>query len=202
MTKTLAEAKPRELGLRRNNPFDSRLYLDENKRRCETWLAGVKASQPLEDIAFAQGPGVELEIPEENWEDLEKIHYIKTPHNSSASSSDDNMAARSKKPVGSTANHSHGRHVSTRSSSGNHTAATSMGISSVPRVSTPTQSHIRDGSTNSLSCQPASSRDGRLAIIQDVTMETDNENEEDVFPHHYVPGYVDQQSITPTPMGV
>lgn len=46
MTLSLAETKPQDLGLRNKRPVDARIYLDENMRRCEQWLAGVRASKP------------------------------------------------------------------------------------------------------------------------------------------------------------
>ncbi|ELU14221.1 hypothetical protein CAPTEDRAFT_191690 [Capitella teleta] len=58
MTVSLADTKPQELGLRSKRPIDAMTYMNENTRRCEKWLAGVRASQP----AFTQDIG----IPEEN----------------------------------------------------------------------------------------------------------------------------------------
>ncbi|KAK2144070.1 hypothetical protein LSH36_788g00031 [Paralvinella palmiformis] len=63
-TLTLAETKPREFGLRKTQ-FDAHIYIEENTRRCERWLEQVRASRPLEDVHFAQGSGIELEIPDE-----------------------------------------------------------------------------------------------------------------------------------------
>ena len=79
MTINLADTNPGEFTLRGRERdtrgFDSRIYLDENARRCRRWLAGLKASEPLEDVtsSTAQGSEVELEIPEENWQNLGQV---------------------------------------------------------------------------------------------------------------------------------
>ena len=77
---SLAVTNPKDLELRKR-VLDARLYLDENTRRCAEWLEGVKACEPLEDVAFAQGSGVDVEVPDERTE-------LRPPQNSSASSSD------------------------------------------------------------------------------------------------------------------
>ena len=84
LTLSLADTKPRDLALKRQ-PFDPHLYLHENTKRCVRWLDGVRASEPLEDIDFDRGQGVEVEIPEESWEDP---RLFRPPQNSSASCSD------------------------------------------------------------------------------------------------------------------
>lgn len=94
LTVNLSETKPREFGLnserRHVHVCDNRRYLEENTKRCQTWLATVEASQPLDDIAFAQGNGVDIEIPEECWD--RRADILRPPCNSSASSSDDETA--------------------------------------------------------------------------------------------------------------
>lgn len=85
LTVNLAESKPREFGLRKN-VHDDRIYLEENTRRCQTWLASIQACEPLDDVAFAQGAGVEVEVPDERCSSYQEL---RPPYNSSASSSDD-----------------------------------------------------------------------------------------------------------------
>ncbi|CAG5129702.1 unnamed protein product [Candidula unifasciata] len=48
-TATLADADPK--GLRVRIP-DGRLYVEENNRRCQNWLAGVEAAEPLDDVDY------------------------------------------------------------------------------------------------------------------------------------------------------
>ena len=71
LTVSLAETSPRELKLRSRTVVDSRIYRDENAQRCERWLEGVRASEPLDDVVFAQGSGVEVSIPEEGYLDYQ-----------------------------------------------------------------------------------------------------------------------------------
>lgn len=73
MTINLADAPKEGLFRGGSRNFDAQIYLDDNAIRCEKWLKDVHASQPLTDVAFSQGSGDELEIPEENWEDLERL---------------------------------------------------------------------------------------------------------------------------------
>ena len=61
----LATSKSREFGLKKKHIFDDRVYLDDNRRRCQRWLASLEVAEPLEDVAFAQGSGVDVIIPEE-----------------------------------------------------------------------------------------------------------------------------------------
>ncbi|XP_064630421.1 uncharacterized protein LOC135489148 [Lineus longissimus] len=85
VTVTLAETHPKEIGLRKKYYSDERIYLDQNHEKCREWLAGVRACEPLEDVAFSQGTGVEVEVPEESsqWTNLEIVR----PHISSSDSS-------------------------------------------------------------------------------------------------------------------
>lgn len=48
-TATLADADPK--GLRVRIP-DGRLYVEENNRRCQNWLAGVEAAEPLDEVDY------------------------------------------------------------------------------------------------------------------------------------------------------
>ena len=64
-----------------------RKYLVENAKRCELWLETVLATNGKFDDVFTQGSGDELEIPEENWRDLERFQK------SSTSSSDIDSAS-------------------------------------------------------------------------------------------------------------
>ncbi|CAH1783195.1 unnamed protein product [Owenia fusiformis] len=79
LTASLAEAQP--IGIR-NSSVNAIIYMTENNRKCEKWLEGVEDWDPLDDSSFAQGSGVEVEVPEEKWDD-----HLKPPINSSASSS-------------------------------------------------------------------------------------------------------------------
>ena len=81
LTISLAETESEEFGLQRNLPFDPRLYMDQNVKRCEEWVQSVRqATEPfsLTDLDFDQGSGEELEIPEETWHDFREIKQEKT----------------------------------------------------------------------------------------------------------------------------
>lgn len=68
LTVNLSDTKSSECGLRKQF-YDSRIYSNENKKRCQIWLEDLAASAPLDDVAFTKGSGVDIEIPEECWED-------------------------------------------------------------------------------------------------------------------------------------
>ena len=50
LTVTLAETKPDDLGLRRDSAFDERIFQEDNNRKCQTWLQGIEACKPLEEV--------------------------------------------------------------------------------------------------------------------------------------------------------
>ena len=78
LTVSLADTRPREFGLRKRTTPTPVVCLDENAARCERWLAGVHASQPLHDFAFARGAGVDVEVPEENLAALGRVALRRT----------------------------------------------------------------------------------------------------------------------------
>ena len=81
LTISLAETESEEFGLKRNLPFDPRLYMDRNVKRCEQWVQSVRdAQEPLSltDLDFDQGSGEELEIPEETWHDFREVKQEKS----------------------------------------------------------------------------------------------------------------------------
>ena len=78
LTVSLADTRPREFGLRKRTTPAPVVCLDENAARCERWLAGVHASQPLHDFAFARGAGVDVEVPEENLAALGRVALRRT----------------------------------------------------------------------------------------------------------------------------
>ena len=110
LTVNLAHTRPRELRMRMRPAaeLDERLYVEENNRRCQNWLASIEAAEPLDDIGYTESkdPGevgleaVDVEVPEEtfSWlgveeegeeEEREKgREQLKPPFNTSASSSD------------------------------------------------------------------------------------------------------------------
>ena len=115
LTVNLADTRPRELRLRMRPAaeLDERLYVEENNRRCQNWLASIEAAEPLDDIGYthSKDPGevgleaVDVEVPEEtfSWlgveeegeeEEVEEEgrekegEQLKPPFNTSASSSD------------------------------------------------------------------------------------------------------------------
>lgn len=49
LTATLADTDPR--GLRASVP-EGRLYAEENNRRCQNWLAGIEAAEPLDTVDY------------------------------------------------------------------------------------------------------------------------------------------------------
>jgi hypothetical protein len=90
VTVSPAETHPKEIGLRKKYYSDDRIYLDQNNERCKEWLAGVRACEPLEDVTFSQGTGVEVEVPEESsqWTNLENLRPPNSSGDSSSSESD------------------------------------------------------------------------------------------------------------------
>lgn len=74
------------------NSLEDRKYLVENAIRCELWLETVLASKDKFEDVFTQGSGDELEIPEENWRDLERFQK------SSTSSSDVDSVSNARPP--------------------------------------------------------------------------------------------------------
>ncbi|XP_074653750.1 uncharacterized protein LOC141907893 [Tubulanus polymorphus] len=67
-------------------------YRDENNHRCEKWLAEVHAANyALEDAVFAEGSGVEIEVPDEgHWTDLPGV----VPHRLKSSDTDRSKTRR------------------------------------------------------------------------------------------------------------
>ena len=83
MTVSLADTRPREFGLgHRSTATPVVVTQDENAARCERWLRGVHASQPLEDFVFARGSGVDIEVPEENLAALGRVAMLRTESSS------------------------------------------------------------------------------------------------------------------------
>ena len=83
MTVSLADTRPREFGLgHRSTATPVVVTQDENAARCERWLRGVHASQPLEDFVFARGAGVDVEVPEENLAALGRVALLRTESSS------------------------------------------------------------------------------------------------------------------------
>lgn len=84
LTVSLAETRPHELrlGERPAADLDDRLYVEENNRRCQSWLASIEAAEPLDDIGYTKGKNddqvaledVDVEVPEETflWDDDEE----------------------------------------------------------------------------------------------------------------------------------
>jgi hypothetical protein len=54
LTVRLADTRPDELKLRAPHVIevDERLYVEENNRRCQTWLASIEAAEPLDDVGY------------------------------------------------------------------------------------------------------------------------------------------------------
>jgi len=52
MTATLAEAEPKGVRNRRSVEYDGRLYVEENNRRCQSWLASIKSCEPLDEVDY------------------------------------------------------------------------------------------------------------------------------------------------------
>ena len=103
LTVRLADTRPHELKLhvRPVAELDERLYVEENNRRCQSWLASIEAAEPLDDIGYTHSKdageagleAVDVEVPEETFtwrgeEGEEEHHPLKPPINTSASSSD------------------------------------------------------------------------------------------------------------------
>nr|KAG5693834.1 hypothetical protein BaRGS_004442 [Batillaria attramentaria] len=101
LTVSLADTRPHELRLRVRPAadLDERLYVEENNRRCQSWLASIEAAEPLDDIGYTQGKdeeevgleAVDVEVPEEtfSWKEEDgEGEQLQPPFNTSASSSD------------------------------------------------------------------------------------------------------------------
>ncbi|XP_076461811.1 uncharacterized protein LOC143294260 [Babylonia areolata] len=104
LTVNLADTRPHDLKMhvRPAAEVDERLYVEENNRRCQSWLASIEAAEPLDDIGYTHSKDcgevgleeVDVEVPEEtfSWlggedEDGEK-EVMKAPVTASTSSSD------------------------------------------------------------------------------------------------------------------
>lgn len=98
LTVSLAETKPKDLGLGKQ-VYDDRVYMQETTRKCQNWLEGVEACEPLDGVTLSSGHDldtlecdlehgdcVDVEVPDDTlWYDEPEL---RPPYNSSASSSD------------------------------------------------------------------------------------------------------------------
>ncbi|KAI0242146.1 hypothetical protein LSAT2_014637 [Lamellibrachia satsuma] len=109
MTVSLADTRPREFGLRKRSTPTPVVCLDENAARCERWLAGVHASQPLEDYAFARGTGVDVEVPEENLAALGRVALRRTGSSSGSDVDSASVCAMRMRAI-----HGEGEHATNR----------------------------------------------------------------------------------------
>lgn len=81
LTVTLAETKPDDIGLSRETTFNETIFKEDNNRKCQSWLKGVEACKPLEDISCydlsgLEGEAVSLEIPD----DTQSYKQTDSPH--------------------------------------------------------------------------------------------------------------------------
>ncbi|KAL8570357.1 hypothetical protein ACOMHN_035775 [Nucella lapillus] len=103
LTVNLADTRPHDLKMhvRPAAEVDERLYVEENNRRCQSWLASIEAAEPLDDIGYTHTKDceetgleeVDVEVPEEtfSWlgeEEEGEKEVVKVGVTTSTSSSD------------------------------------------------------------------------------------------------------------------